>query len=203
MVRNGNDPPACLAHIKKFLIPHNERFGSQVRAACGLLAFIPYDSNVAVAPGYAQLFSRARWDELATLFTNTHNELLGLPSLPLLHVALSNGLSALKTPICHAAARDGGVGGYVASAGNNSTSQSSVCPICSPELKELAMNLPYAHHSKSILAHDLLVLPNGHVYDKVSLMEHATKLGLEPGMIRDPRTKVEYSLDEAKKVFIS
>jgi macrophage erythroblast attacher len=202
MVRNGQDPTACVTHIRRHLIPHNERFADEVQTACGLLAFIPYDANMPMALGYASLFRHSRWDELANLFTTAHNELLGLPSIPLLHVALSNGLSALKTPICHAAAKSRDGGGYVASTGSKS-GQSSVCPICSPELKELAMELPYAHHSKSILANDLLVLPNGYVYDKVSLMEHAAKLGLEPDKIRDPRTKVEYPIDSAKRVYIT
>lgn len=138
---------------------------------------------------------------LSTLFIETHHRLLSLPSFPLLHIALSSGLSALKTPACHTAgARD--LADTPNSAPGNSL-DSSMCPICSAELNELAENVPYAHHSKSHVEHDLVLLPNDRVYGKARLEEYARKSGLPHNCVKDLRTGEIYPASRMKKVFIT
>ncbi|PQE32069.1 negative regulation of gluconeogenesis protein [Rutstroemia sp. NJR-2017a WRK4] len=182
-----------IAHAKKFLLPFRDTYPKQVQQACGLLAFPPGTR----AEGYSELYSPKRWEDLAKLFTETHNNLLGLPSIPLLHIALSAGLSALKTPTCHSS--------HISSISPTSCSSltTSVCPICSTELNDLARNVPYAHHTKSHVESDLVLLPNQYVYGLERLVEHSRKAGLEDGCIKDLRTGEVFSREDCKKVYIS
>lgn len=144
------------------------------------------------------MYHPSRWTKLADLFVETHNTLLGLPSFPLLHIALQSGLSALKTPACHSSHASS------SSMPSHSTSlTSSVCPICSTELNELARNVPYAHHSQSHVEHDLIMLPSGRVYASKRLDEYARKAGLPEGKVKDLRTGDVVSMEELKKVFIT
>ena len=141
------------------------------------------------------MYSETRWDDLAKLFVNTHHELFSLPARPLLHIALSAGLSALKTPSCHSK--------HASSTANASSTTTSVCPICSTELNDLARNLPYAHHTKSYVESDPVVLPNGRVYGRDRLLEMSAKVGLDAGQVKDPTTSVIYPASEVRKVYIS
>ena len=79
----------------------------------------------------------------------------------------------------------------------------SVCPICSTELNELARAVPYANQSKSHVEPDLLLLPNGRAYGKARLEEHARKSGLLEGQVKDLRTGEVYGVDRLKKVYIT
>jgi macrophage erythroblast attacher len=180
----------AIAHAKKYLIPFRATHPHEVQQACGLLAIPP---NSPAAATYMEMYKPSRWTELADLFTTTHNTLLSLPSVPLLHIALTSGLSALKTPACHAKHLD-------ATASNLGH---GVCPICSVELNELAKNVPYAHHTKSHVDHDLLLLPNGRVYGKKRLEEQSKKTGLKPGFVRDYLTEQIYPMDQLTKVYIT
>ncbi|KAI9645826.1 GID complex subunit containing RING finger motif [Ciborinia camelliae] len=182
-----------ITHAKKYLLPFKESYPKEIQQVCGLLAFSP-GTRVS---GYNQLYSPARWTELAELFTETHNSLLGLPSVPLLHVALSAGLSALKTPTCHSK--------HISSISPTSSSSAttSVCPICSLELNDLARNVPYAQHTKSHVESDLVLLPNGCVYGLQRLEEHSRKAGLSDDKIKDLRTGEVYDRERLKKVYIS
>ena len=141
------------------------------------------------------MYSPSRWDSLADLFVQTHHEIFSLPARPLLHIALSAGLSALKTPSCHSK--------HASSTANASSTTTSVCPICSTELKELARKLPYAHHTKSYVENDPVVLPNGRVYGRDRLLEVSAKVGLVPGLVKDPTTAQIFEADEVRKVYIS
>lgn len=141
------------------------------------------------------MYSQSRWDSLAELFVKTHHELFSLPPHPLLHVALSAGLSALKTPSCHSR--------YASSTANASSSTTSVCPICSTELNDLARNLPYAHHTKSYVESDPVVLPNGRLYGRDRLSEMSAKVGLPEGLVKDPTTSELYNYSDIRKVYIS
>ncbi|KAL9048355.1 MAG: hypothetical protein Q9162_007760, partial [Coniocarpon cinnabarinum] len=125
------------------------------------------DANV-LEP-YRSLYAARRWENLAKLFVETYHKLLGLPQSPPLHIALSAGLSALKTPSCHsshmspsAAGVAGTIGspqpgtqqnGTVTATGTSNGEAEvkkpatkaaaigqSVCPICSTELNALARN---------------------------------------------------------------
>ena len=207
-----------MTHAKKFLYPYQPVYPEEVIQAAGLLSFRPDSPGCAA---YGDLFSHDRWTMLADLFTTTYNELLALPPVPLLHVALSSGLSALKTPACHShtnsqcphrmemddneETQDGNDASPVGGIAPNPDlfSSGKMCPICSAELNELARNVPYAHHSKSHVDHDLMLLPNGRVYGLQRLMEHARKQGVEPGKVKDLRSHVIYDVSELKKVYIT
>jgi macrophage erythroblast attacher len=222
----------AIAHAKKWLIPFRAQYPKEVQQACGLLAMPPTASNAAC---YANVY-KPRWQELADLFTTTHNQLLSLPSVPLLHIALSSGLSALKTPACHAhqqqqekqeqekkattAPGKGAVAG--GSSGNDDDTDGAtittsgpgapivhdtlgqgLCPICSTELNDLARYVPYAHHTKSHVQPDLVMLPSRKARSRQLLLDEAKKAGLEPDMVRDPVTQSLCHVDELKKVYIT
>ncbi|KAI2615459.1 protein FYV10 [Hypoxylon sp. NC1633] len=199
LVRDRTTRPAdILAYAHKHLVPYKNSYPREVLQACGMLALPPGSAQEIDA--YASLYSPTRWVMLAALFTMTHNALLSLPQIPLLHVALSSGLSALKTPACHSSNDD------AAGPPSHSTSLSlaaSVCPICSTELNELARNVPYAFHSKSHVEPDLLLMPNGRAYGKARLEEYARKAGLPDGQVKDLRTGEVYDMDRLKKVYIT
>lgn len=191
-------PDEALAHARKHLFPYRETYPKEVFHACGLLSMLP--EHAARVESYRELYSPARWQMLADLFTTTHHSLLSLPSIPLLHIALSSGLSALKTPACHS------IHPNSAAAPSHHTSLSlatSVCPICSTELNELARNVPHALHSKSHVEPDLLLLPNGRAYGKARLEEYAKKAGLPDNKVKDLRTGEVYNVQLLKKVYIS
>ena len=226
----------ALAYARKWLFPYKDNHPQEVRRACALLAFQPGNAP----PDYADLYAPSRWTTLADRFTATHNELLSLPPIPLLHIALSLGLSALKTPACHpnsSAATDSSTSASSApsskaatpalpanvigtvqtqqqqqknsaataapSTMSNLSLATSVCPICSTELNELARAVPYANQSKSHVEPDLLLLPNGRAYGKARLEEHARKSGLLEGQVKDLRTGEVYGVDRLKKVYIT
>ncbi|KAJ5179613.1 hypothetical protein N7492_002823 [Penicillium capsulatum] len=181
----------AILHAKKYLVPNHESQNNEVMRAAGMLVFTQ-DTR---AEPYKSLFSPERWKYLSDLFIQTHHELLSLPSQPLLHIALSAGLSALKTPLCHSA--------YTSSSSNSQSTSTSVCPICSTELNELARKMPYAHHSKSYVEGDPIVLPNGRVYSKARLIQISKNIGaVESGKVRDPTTGEVFHEADMKKVYI-
>lgn len=248
----------AIAHAKKYLLPFKDAHASHMKQAGGLLAFPP---DATLPPAYAALYDPARWNMLADLFTRTHHDLLALPPIPLLHVSLSAGLSALKTPACHSAqpppvplaasvkstgastvgarpagaaaeSSSGATTGAAASTGPQAaggissattgaaagTSSENVtqaqappadatlvtCPICSTELNELARSVQYAHHSKSHVDGDLVLLPSGRVYGRAKLDAHAAKHGLDPEvMVKDIRTGEIVPVEWLKKVYIT
>ncbi|KAI1062975.1 hypothetical protein LB507_005857 [Fusarium sp. FIESC RH6] len=195
----------AIAHAKKHLIPYRTTFRREVEQACGLLAFPPGSK------AYGELYKPSRWAELANLFTKTHNQLLALPAVPLLHVALSSGLSALKTPACHTHSpnppQSSSASHTTSSTDVTETAASTlghgVCPICSTELNELARNVPYAHHTQSHVEHDLRLLPNGSVYGSDRLETQARKHGLPSDKVRDLRTGQIFPTESLKKVYIT
>ncbi|KAG9239764.1 macrophage erythroblast attacher protein-like protein [Amylocarpus encephaloides] len=183
-----------ITHAKRYLLPLKDSYPKEVQQACGLLAFPPGTR----AEAYSELYSPSRWTTLANLFMQTHNTLLSLPSVPLLHIALSAGLSALKTPSCHSSHISSSI-----SPTSSSCITTSMCPICSTELNDLARNVPYAHHTKSHVESDLVMLPNRRVYGMQRLEEYSRKAGLMPDMIKDLRTGVVFDLEQTTKVYIS
>ena len=192
LARTGSMPQLldAILHARKHLI------GSQdaefVLRAGGLLAHPP-DTPV---QRYRELYDPTRYARLADQFLETHHQLFSLPVQPLLNIALSAGLSALKTPTCHSE-----YASYVSG---------PVCPICSTELNELARGVPYAHHTKSHIEEDPVVLPNGRVYGRERLTRYCEKVGCARGKVRDPGEVygsqwcgVEWGEEEVRKVFIS
>jgi len=183
-------PREAMAHSKKFLTPHSDAHFSDIQRAAGLLAMLPTTQ----CKRYKELYSPARWEYLANSFVSTHHSLYGLPSRPLIHIALSAGLSSLKTPSCHSS--------IASSSTNTASSTTSLCPICSTELNDLARNVPYAHHGRSSVEPDPVVLPNGRIYGRERLELLASKLNLPAGILRDPTTGEEVEHDQVRKVYI-
>ncbi|KAI4154089.1 MAG: hypothetical protein LQ341_000428 [Variospora aurantia] len=178
-------------HAQRYITPDSETINPEVHRAAGLLAYPP---ETKVEP-YKTMYSSSRWDFLSKLFVKTHHELFSLPGRPLMHIALSAGLSALKTPSCHSK--------YASSSSNASSTTTTVCPICSTELNELARNLRHVQHNKSSVEHDPIVLPNGRVYGRERLLEMSSKAGLEEGKVKDPTTSEVFDASQIRKVFIS
>ena len=228
LVRSGETSKLleAIKHAHKYLSPQDDADGG-VRAA-GLLAFTPD----IIGEEHQALFSASRWDHLAELFVETHHSLFGLPQEPTLYNALRAGLSALKTPACHSKtispssglgiaspnplqdsdvlmAQDGEGGGNTEEHHHDdalvsSSLATSVCPICSPELNEIARNVPYANHSKSHVELDPVVLPNGRIYGRDRLMKWNERFRTPSGLVRDPvePTKM-FKEDEIRRVFIT
>lgn len=139
------------------------------------------------------LYSAQRWSDLSQLFVKTHHELFALPKHPLLQVALWGGLAALKTPSCHSK--------FTSSTANARSASVTVCPICSTELNELARGIPYAHHSKSFVENDPVVLPNGRVYGRERLKALSTKIGVPAGYVKDPTTGEVFEESRARQIY--
>ncbi|KAI9679106.1 MAG: GID complex subunit containing RING finger motif [Trizodia sp. TS-e1964] len=188
-------------HSVKFLTPHSENkyekqgvikhAAARIFQAAGLFAFPPHT----MTEPYRSLYAHARWSYLSRLFVSTHHNLLSLPTRPLLHIALSAGLSSLKTPSCHSS--------FASSSSNSKSSTTSVCPICSTELNDLARNVPYAHHTTSYVETDPVVLPNGRIYGRERLLRMNSKVGVPDGQVKDPITGEIFAESKVRKVYIS
>lgn len=70
-------------------------------------------------------------------------------------------------------------------------------------MNELARNVPYAHHVRSSVEPDPVVLPNGRIYGRQRLYDMSKKVGVREGWVRDPTTGEEFEEKVVKKVFIS
>ena len=89
------------------------------------------------------------------------------------------------------------------SSANARSVSTSVCPICSTELNELARSLPYAQYSKSFVESEPVVLPNGRIYGRERLLGTSLKVGLKRGRVRDPTTGEEFDENEIRKVYVT
>lgn len=64
--------------------------------------------------------------------------------------------------------------------------------------------MPYAHHTKSYVENDPVVLPNGRIYGRERLLEMSKKTRhLAEGKVKDPLTREVFDIDDLKKVYIS
>lgn len=63
--------------------------------------------------------------------------------------------------------------------------------------------MPYAHHTKSHVESDLVLLPNGCVYGRERLEEYSKRAGLDDNVVKDLRSGETFSIDDLKKVYIS
>ena len=190
-----------MAHAQKYLASYSSTKSDSFLEAAGLLV---QPATTKTAP-YVSMFSAERWQKLSELFVQTQLSLLSLPFRPSLHVALSAGLSALKTPACHSQYNPASSSTPGEATLSNMT---SLCPICSMELNELAREVPYAHHTKSYVENDPIVLPNGRIYGRERLEELQRKLAGGVGeigddQVRDPATGDIFSWSEVRKVYIS
>lgn len=224
LVQHSQNPGStyeAIIHAQKYLSPYEDSFPQQTRIIAGLLAVDPSNPS----EPYLEYFLPSRWTFLAELFIETHHALFQLPARPLIHVALSAGLSALKTPACHSALNPASADNPTKHAKFTPISNkshgigTSLCPICSTELNALARNVPYAHHTVSSVENDPLMLPNGRVYGRERLEELERKafrtMPIETDnydenpdidtrkTVIDPVTGTKFSWHQLRKVYIT
>ncbi|KAK9468546.1 CTLH/CRA C-terminal to lish motif domain-containing protein [Lipomyces arxii] len=191
LIRKGKAIEA-ITYSQKHLVPNCDAHLGSVLRSSALLVF-PATTAEDENP-YHDLYSEDRWNQLADSFVTTHHMLHGLSMPSLLQILLSAGLSALKTPSCKSENHP------VSFVSNYS---SSLCPICSPELNELAKPLPYAHHVRSSVESDPVMLPNGRIYGRQTLLTFSQKAGLPKGRVRDLVTGDEWDASVIRRVYPS
>ena len=178
----------AVKHARKYLSSAGE-IGQMagVQTGMGLLAF-PCTTNI---KPYRELFSEDKWLDLIEQFRAENYRLFQLSNLSVFTVALTAGLSALKTQKCY-------------------TDRNFECPVCQEPLNDLALHLPFAHCSQSRLICHIsgkamnennqpMMLPNGYVYGAESLRRMAQQ---NDGQVVCPRTKEIYTLSAVEKVFV-
>lgn len=115
-------------------------------------------------------------------------------------------MSALKTAHCHVS--DSGQ-----DMRNLNATFSSTCPVCSPELNDLAQEVPIAHAARSHLVDALngeamegenepVVLPSGRIYGAKTLRDWAEKHPIKEGVVMDPMTGEEFSQTALRKAYV-
>ena len=67
----------------------------------------------------------------------------------------------------------------------------------------MARSLPYAHHTKSYVENDPVVLPTGRIYGRDRLMASSAKAGLDGDHVKDPTTGEVFEISKVRKVYIS
>ncbi|EFC43535.1 predicted protein [Naegleria gruberi] len=143
--------------------------------------------------GYKELYDDKRWDELVEEFNKENYKLYGMTEEATLFKLLKAGLSALKTPYSY---------------DENSINVND--PLSHPLFKELAKDLPFAHHHHSKLVCSIcgdimdhlnppLVFPNGNVYSQKGVAENMAK---NNGTFVDPRDGKSFQEEDGKKLFI-
>ncbi|OSD01393.1 hypothetical protein PYCCODRAFT_1436319 [Trametes coccinea BRFM310] len=181
----------AMAYSKKHLLPWQETHYQQIVQAAALLCYPP---STSCGP-YKRLYDPGRWTTLIQSFRLAIYHLSTLPTEPLLHLAMYAGLASLKLPACY-----------------NHETKNVDCPVCNPDLGELAKEVPFSHHVNSTIvcrwtrkimdADNMpMAMPNGQVYSKEAFDDIAAK---NDGWVFDPRNpadKCRYS--ELRKVFIS
>ncbi|PVG01414.1 hypothetical protein CPB86DRAFT_102892, partial [Serendipita vermifera] len=122
-------------------------------------------------------------------------ELHSLPSEPLLHYALSAGLTALKVPACY-----------------DATCHNIDCPVCDSQgLGVLAKEVPFSHHANSTIVCRItgkimnednppLAFSNGNVYSSEAMQEMAKN---HNGIVTCPRSGQQQPIETLRKVFVS
>lgn len=107
---------------------------------------------------YKTLFDPQRWSDLIISFRLENYRIFQIPTQSVLSVAVQTGLSALKTPQCY-----------------STNSKNPNCPVCQPNINEMAENLPFSHCAQSRLMcrvtkkplneYNLpMMLPNGQIF---------------------------------------
>ncbi|XP_012255512.2 E3 ubiquitin-protein transferase MAEA [Athalia rosae] len=181
----------AVKHARKCFANYDDYQLQEIQCCMGLLAF---PANTDLSP-YKDLLDEKRWERLIEQFRHENYRLFQLASQSVFTVALQAGLSALKTPQCYSANREG---------------KNPSCPVCNEALNELATTLPFAHCSQSRLVCSIsgkplneynqpMMMPNGYVYG-----EHALeKMALENnGTVVCPKTKEVFPYKKIEKVYV-
>lgn len=143
----------AVKHAQKYFPSFEQDQLEEIKRCMALLAF---PINTQLEP-YKTMLDIKRWDDLLVDFRLENYRLFGIPTHSVLSVAVQTGLSALKTPQCY-----------------SKNSKNSNCPICEPQINELAESLPFSHCAQSRLIcrvtklplnenNQPMVLPNGNV----------------------------------------
>ncbi|KAI0764574.1 CTLH/CRA C-terminal to lish motif domain-containing protein [Trametes elegans] len=181
----------AMAYSKKHLLSWQETHYQQIVQAAALLCYPP---TTTCGP-YRRLYDPGRWTALIQSFRLAIYHLSTLPTEPLLHLAMYAGLASLKVPACY-----------------NHDTRNVDCPVCNPDLGELAKEVPFSHHFNSTIVCRMtgkimdadnmpMALPSGQVYSKEAWDEIAAK---NDGYIFDPHAPGNrYDYSDLKKVFIS
>jgi macrophage erythroblast attacher len=172
---------------------HLSPFGStklhEISQAMALLAL----GSRPVSAGHAHfaLLSDERWAHLTERFTWNHLTVNALTaSKSLLDVALTAGLSALKTKAC-------------------APGVSLSCPVCS--MADLTAALPFAQTNRSSLVCWVtgkvmtdenwpVVLPSGYVYSREAV---EGPLARDGDLVYDPRASTTYLASQVRKAFLA
>ncbi|CCE62795.1 hypothetical protein TPHA_0D01550 [Tetrapisispora phaffii CBS 4417] len=132
--------------------------------------------NLNKSNNYSNLFDECRWKKLNDIFLREYYQMYGISKNEPLLIYLSLGISSLKTKDClHkkeiTTSENKELDFYL-----NSKVISNKCPVCSNEFRNIAKEMPYAHHIESILYENPIMLPNGNVYDKEQLEKLAAQV---------------------------
>lgn len=136
-----NKKKEAIAHARKYLTATSDKKHSSeeevlslteeqkvmVTKVMGALVFGP-------STNYKELFSDDKWQELIDQFRSDNYKLYGLTCEPTLFILLRSGLSALKTPLSY-----------------DENSLNINDPLSNELFRELAKELPFAHHHHSKL----------------------------------------------------
>lgn len=175
---------------------------------------------------YNAVMSEERWRGLSKCFTEDFTKIYGIPKTYPLLVLLSAGLSSLKTKSCYCNEEN-----TIFKTQKRETLEISSwkdlslrgpnyyykllkkinqCPVCSPELFRLSLNLPYAQLLTSIL-NNPFKLPNGNIYPFEKLLNPSKKmlaatgtLGLDlvrNNQLMDPLTREVFLIEDCVRVF--
>lgn len=189
-----------------------------------LSSFSPSSGTAKRFKEYRQKTSQETWMGLAEHFLQDFTEIFGIPKTYPLLVYLLAGLSSLKTRSCYCndqntifkqdvldvgvSQLDSNLKKDYALRGPNHyyrlLGKINQCPVCSPELHKLSLNLPYAQLITNIF-NDPFKLPNGNIYPIEKLLsppKHSEAYSeVRDGKVRDPLTLEVFFIDDCKRVF--
>ncbi|CAN3371497.1 hypothetical protein DIURU_000211 [Diutina rugosa] len=202
----------------------------------GLLVYVsmkeePSGEKVALMPRYRQyqqLLSNERWVSLSQCFMDNFNQLYGIPHHFPLYTYLSAGLVTLKTKSCYHNHTNTIFGNQANGSGHNTPAHDvwgmvdrkfrgpnhyyhalkkiNHCPVCSPELFQLARGLPYAQLITNVF-NNPFKLPNGNIYPFDKLLAPSDNhldeksILLRKNSIKDPLTHQVYNISDCVRVY--
>lgn len=181
----------AVKHARKYFANYDDYQLQEIQCCMGQLAF---PAHAYLSP-YKDLLDEKRWDKLIETFRQENYRLFQLASQSVFTVALQAGLSALKTPQCYSANKEG---------------RNPSCPVCNEALNELAAPLPFAHCSQSRLVCSIsgkplneynqpMMMPNGYVYGEQALEKMAQE---NNGTVICPKTKEVFPYKKIEKVYV-
>ena len=167
---------------------------------------------------YRKLLSAERWENLGRCFIENFTQLYGISQNFPLFVYLLAGMASLKTKSCYCNLSNSIFYDVPKETDSRTFDPESLqyrgpnhyydllgkinhCPVCSPELFQLARNLPYAELITNIFNNPFM-LPNGNIYPFEKLAS-GLRYGdsLSVGLIVDPLTNQEFQVDQCHRVY--